>query len=550
MEGPLTPSAPGPGTGRRPAHSSTPPGAVYWRRRTVLGALLAAPVLGAAWAAERWLEDGSPGRRPQRAAGGQAAGRTAERGGPKTQPRGTIAEENAKQGTDAWSVPQVQATWDKVRGFASRTSVETGDSFQLFVSTAAPSFRVTAFRMGYYQSKAGRQVWASGPIPGRQQPDAVVDPETNMSEARWEPSLTITTANPEWVPGPYLLKLESSDGGQSQVPLVVRDDRYPAPVHIQHDVTTWQAYNTWGGASLYEGERGRSQKVSFDRPYSLSGSGNFLGGCYEIGALVESLGLEVTYSTNVDTHAQPALVGDHNVWVGGAHDEYWSKEMRDGVTAARDKGVNLMFLGANCMYRRIRFEDSSLGPNRRVVNYRVASQDPLNGKDPERVTTSWREAPAARPESDITGTYYESNPVKGDMVIVAADAWMFTGTGVGNGDRWPDVIGNEYDRVTPEVPTPPTIQVLAHSPVVVKGHPTFSDMTYYTVPSGAGVFSAGSIYFERHVQPGGAGFNAQIVAMTTNIVRAFAAGPAGRAHPAQPNLAQLGIHPGYVAPVD
>lgn len=514
----------------------------------MLGLLLAAPVAGVAWAAGRWLDDGS---RPSsgNAAGSHAAGGSAGGAGAPAPRRVSIAEENAKQGTDAWSVPQDQETWDKVRGFASRTSVETGESFQLFVSTAAPSFRVTAFRMGFYRAKGARQIWTSGPIPGQQQADAIVDPDTNMREVRWNPSLSISTASGEWVPGPYLLKLESSDGGQSQVPLVVRDDRYRAPVHIQHDVTTWQAYNTWGGASLYEGERGRSQKVSFDRPYSISGSGNFLGGCYEIGALVESLGLEVTYATNVDTHDQPNLISGHNVWIGGAHDEYWSKEMRDGVTAARDKGVNIMFMGANCMYRRIRFEDSPLGPNRRIVNYRVAADDPLNGKDPERVTTSWREAPAARPESDITGTYYESNPVKGDMVIVAADAWMFAGTGVRNGDTWPDVIGNEYDRVTLEAPTPPTIQVLAHSPIVVKGHRTFSDMTYYTVPSGAGVFSAGSIYFERHVQPGGTGFNAQIAAMTTNIVQAFAAGPAGRAHPAQPNLDQLGVHAGYVRPV-
>ena len=94
-----------------------------------------------------------------------------------------------------------------------------------------------------------------------------------------------------WVPGSYLLKLTSSDGGQSQVPLVIRDDDRPAPVHIQHDVTTWQAYNKWGGASLYEGDNGRSTKVTFDRPYYLSGSGNFLGGVHEISQLVESLGV-------------------------------------------------------------------------------------------------------------------------------------------------------------------------------------------------------------------------------------------------------------------
>jgi hypothetical protein len=205
-----------------------------------------------------------------------------------------------------------------------------------------------------------------------------------------------------------------------------------------------------------------------------------------------------------------------------------------------------MFLGANCMYRRIRLNDSILGPNRLVVNYRSAAKDPFSRIDPQRVTTSWREAPAARPESSIIGTYYESNPVRADMVIADADAWMFAGTGVRNGDRWADVVGNEYDRVTLEVPTPPTIQVLAHSPVLIKGRWSFADMTYYTALSGAGVFSAGSIWFERHLRPGQGGTDGQMAAMVANLLGAFAVGPAGLAHPSQPNLERLGIRRGYL----
>ncbi len=445
-------------------------------------------------------------------------------------------------------MPQDESVWRRVRGFASRTSVNTGEAFDLFVSTQARSYTVTAYRMGYYGGAGGRRVWTSGPLRGQSQPPPRIDRATNMRDAPWARSLTIH-ADESWVPGSYLLVLESDDGGRSQVPIVIRDDSDPAPVHIQHDVTTWQAYNLWGGASLYQGEGGRSTVVSFDRPYGLSGSGNFLGGVHEVAALVESLGLEVTYSTSLDTHARPADARRHKVWISPAHDEYWSLEMRDGIEAARDAGTNLLFCGANCMFRRIRLEDSDLGPNRHEVNYRVASLDPLNGKDPARVTTSWREPPGARPESSIIGNFYESNPVSGDAVIVDAGAWMFQGTGVRNGDRWPGIIGNEYDRVTPEVPTPANIEVLAHSPVRCRGRNRYADMTYYTAASGAGVFSAGTIWFERHLFPARDGVDRQIQQMVTNMLQAMALGPVGSAHPSRSNLAELGIHAGYLPPM-
>jgi hypothetical protein len=521
-----------------------------WRRRTVLGAMVAAPAVGAAAAARHWLGEPTDAADPSPPTSATSTTAGPPKGGTSTTAAGpiSIADENARPGTSDWQVTQLPMVWDAVRGYASRTSVAAGETFDLFVSTAAKSFEVTAYRIGYYGGLGGRAVWSSGSVPGRVQAPPRTDRDTNMRDAPWDPSVRIQT-DATWVPGSYLLKLTSADGGQSQVPIVVRDDSRASAVHIQHDVTTWQAYNLWGGASLYGGQRGRSTAVSFDRPYDNSGSGNFLGGVYEIAALVESLGLDVTYSTSLDTHARPDAVGTHKLWISPAHDEYWSLEMRNGVEAARDAGVNLMFLGANCMFRRIRLMDSPVGPNRHVLNYRVAALDPFHLVDPTRVTTSWREAPAARPESSIVGTYYESNPVAADMVIVNADAWMFAGTGVRNGDRWPMLVGNEYDRVTLEVPTPPSIEVLAHSPVTVRGLRRFSDMTYYTAPSGAAVFSSGSIWFERHLFPTGSPADAPVVAMVTNVLKAFAAGPAAATHPSTPNLAQLGIRPGYLPPI-
>lgn len=468
----------------------------------------------------------------------------------------SITDENARPGTPGWRVPENPAMWDRIRGFADHASALHGDRVRLFVSSSS-SWHVEAYRTGWYGGDGARLVWRSPAVAGAVQSRVAADPATNMAEALWSPSTVVTVAD-DWPPGMYLLKLVTEDGaGASYVPLVVRDDASRAAIVIQSAVTTWQAYNAWGGANLYTGRGGkgstRARVVSFDRPYGGNGSGEFFGREFELVQFVERLGLDVTYWTDVDLHARPQLLANHRALISAGHDEYWSLAMRDGAERARDAGVNLAFLGANAVYRRIRLEPSPLGPDRREVNYRSAREDPLHGIREAEVTTSWREPPAARPESSLVGDFYECNPVRADLVIADASAWVFDGADVRNGDRFPGVVGNEYDRVTPEVPTPATIQVLAHSPVRCGGRRSYADMTYYTAASGAGVFATGTLWWVPHLAtqcvPGPpTSVDCRMQRITENVLRAFAAGPAGLEHPSRPNLTEVGIRAGVMHP--
>ena len=472
--------------------------------------------------------------------------------------KGWIVEENAKPGTTDWMVPDDKAAWSKIEGFFDTTSIDVGGSAVLKSSTRASAWQVSAYRIGWYGGTGGRLIWKSEPLTGVNQPKATQVGTPKAWVAPWAPSLTVQT-DATWPPGQYMFKLESLDGGASYVPLIIRDDKSNSDLLMQSAVTTWQAYNAWGGASVYTGTNGRADAVSFDRPYTGNGSGEFLGREREFVEFVERNGFDVSYWTNIDLHVRGDLAKNHKGIVIPGHDEYYTVEMRKNLEAARDAGVNIGFFGANNVYRRIRLENAEGGTHRVEINYRDANRDPLNGKDNERVTTSFRESPAPNPESSLTGSYYECNPVDADWVVGDASMWMFEGSGFKNGDRVAHMVGNEYDRVTPSVITPGNIQVLAHSPVTCRGNKSFADTTWYAAPSGAGVFDAATFgWSPRLLEACPAGPpttpECKLQAVTVNLLTAFSKGPAGAAHPSVSNLSKFGIStprtttPPYIAP--
>jgi hypothetical protein len=256
----------------------------------------------------------------------------------------------------------------------------------------------------------------------------------------------------------------------------------------------------------------------------------------------ERSGLALGYATDVDLAADPHLLDGARAMITLGHDEYWSQEMRDNTTAARDHGVNLAFLGGNEIYRHIRLEPSALGADRVEVDYKSFDEDPVHTTDPAAATTQWRSPPDPRPESVLLGNFYQCNPAHADMVVADSGNWLLSGL-VHDGQVLPGLIGNEYERVDLRVPTPRPIEVLFHSPVTCQGRADFSDATYYTAPSGVGVFSAGTQYWICGLEPGCQGHDSSAVidGITTRLLTAFAQGPTGRAHPAQDDLARLGI---------
>jgi hypothetical protein len=456
-----------------------------------------------------------------------------------------------KPGSPDWRITN-QGPDDAIVGYTNKVSVTPGEHTTLHVSTTGRQFRVSAYRVGWYGGAQARLVWRSPNIHGAQQAAPTFNETTRTISTNWDANLTLDTA--DWPPGAYLLRLDA-DTGQRYVPLIVRSTNGQHRSILMHAPATWQAYNLWGGYSLYQGENGayttRSYVVSFDRPYDDCGAIKFM--VYERAAVVlaERLRIPLAYTTGLDVHRDPSiLTGAHALYTLG-HDEYWTTQQRAHITAARDTGTNLAFLGANTCFRRIRFDNTDAGPYRTVTCYKTAyDRDPLYGHDDTNVTTDYREPPAADPESSLTGVLYEGYPVDAPYTVQTPDHWLYHNTGATQGTTFDHLVGVEYDRVTPNAPTPRPIQVLAHSPLVCNGTHSHSDTAYYTTNSGAGVFASGTMRWVESMMAGGtddgddhgistaaAHFTTQV---NTNLMRAFAEGPAAHTKPApHDNLNQI-----------
>ena len=438
-----------------------------------------------------------------------------------------VAEENARPGHADWGLAQ-PALAREIEGYASATSVERGGTIALFVNTHAPSFTLEVFRFGWYQGAGARRVFGPLTVRGTVQPEPAMDAATGLVDCAWVNPFVLTTADAArgaWTSGVCLVRLTAADSGaQSWIVFTLRDDRRRADLLVQLPVTTWQAYNAWGGKSHYHwgsSDRQRAAQVSFNRPYAANaqnpaaaygiGAGEFLtnlqphpstygnsnaGWDCNLVRWLEREGHDVAYCTSLDTHAHAPSRARCKAWLSSGHDEYWSWAMRGHVEHARDHGVHLAFFGANAAYWQIRLEASAASgsADRIMVCWKKASRDPLLASDPSRTTDKWRSAAVNRPEEALVGTMYAADPVDGDIIVAAPEHWLFDGTGLQRGSVLRGLLGYEVDCVHGHGPA--NVQVLAASPwrtTGAKARAGVAHMTLATAPSGALVFATGSM---------------------------------------------------------
>jgi hypothetical protein len=468
---------------------------------------------------------------------------------------GWVAAENSRPGV-RWLRKHVgPARRTSTAAYTSTVSGDCGSEVTFYVSTTAARYSIRAVRTGWYGGTSGRLLWTSPPLPGGVQKQMTLDPATGERRAIWQPGYTLVLPG-SWPPGAYMFEVVPETGEPAYVPFTYTDSGSNAALLVQSSVLTWQAYNSYGGASLYRGPghspETRARVVSFQRPYYTSNtptdSMTFLRHELPLISYAEQLGLDVTYWTDLDLDASNvAQLSRHRALVLLGHDEYWTNPMRRTVEAAVAGGMNLLSLGANQAYWRARVETPPGATLPSVTVYRHAEEDPV--KDLGGATIRWRDA--GEPESRLFGSMYSCLDYYGDGHVTTPEAWPFAGLPASARDadgtiRLPGVIGQEEDRYFPEAaPFGRDVQVLAHTDFPCRAHgnaPGGWDLTYSTVRDGhAGVLAVGTMYWVCSLdatclgRPTDPVTAPRVRAITRTVLETFAAGPAGLAHPAVPN---------------
>src|SRR5262249_45677435 len=150
------------------------------------------------------------------------------------------------------------ATNHEIEGYASATSINRGESISFYVNTSEPTYTIEALRLGWYGGAGSRSMMTPVARIGEQQAEPLIH-ETGLIECDWRNPYVLATSNSvnpaDWPSGIYVAKLTAASGKQSYIPFVVRDDSRASDILFQCSVNTYQAYNDWGGRSLYTDPR-------------------------------------------------------------------------------------------------------------------------------------------------------------------------------------------------------------------------------------------------------------------------------------------------------
>jgi hypothetical protein len=439
----------------------------------------------------------------------------------------------------------VQGSGDpSIQGFATTMSVNQGETVRFKVKTTAAAYRLDIYRMGYYDGMGARKVATVAPSAAlpQTQPTCLTVPATGLVDCgNWAESASWLVPAAA-TSGIYFARLVRTDtGGASHIMFVVRDDDGESDMLFQTSDTTWQAYNSYGGNSLYTGSpAGRAYKVSYNRPLIgrdvVDGprESSPFNAEYPMVRWLEANGYDVSYTSGIDSDRRPAELLEHKVFLSVGHDEYWSGAQRANVEAARAAGVHLAFFSGNEVFWKTRWEsDGSGAPYRTLVCYKETQADAKI--DPAAAWTgTWRDprfsppADGGRPENALTGTMFMVNGSRNDSITVrepegklrfwrnttmatlapGQSAVLPAGT---LGYEWNEELDNGFRpaglmRLSSTTITTAAQYLLNYGSQYGAGSPTHH-LTLYRHSSGALVFGAGTVQWSwgldaNHDRPG------------------------------------------------
>ena len=371
-------------------------------------------------------------------------------------------------------------SYDEVEGYCGALSYEPGERVTLHTSCRAAVFDVVVERWG-----AERElVWSCRNVAGTVPP---LPADADANGCGW-PSAVEFDIPSAWRSGFYLVTMTAAGAPQDRATsfacFVVRAAVPTSPILLVVATNTYNAYNDWGGVSLYTG----GKAVSFRRPYGrgmlcrdeverddrksrpvrrgeqpdvdgmiyqehrwslglpgyMASAGWFT---YERRFVewAERAGIALDYAISTDLEDHPGLLDGYRLVVGIGHDEYWSAGGRDAVEDFVRGGGNYASFSGNTMFWQVRFT----GDRRDTMvchKYSAHDTDPLGGIGERHGQTGlWSDPVVGRPESAFLGAssvgglyarFGMATPrASGGYTVFRDDHWMLDGTALRYGDQ-------------------------------------------------------------------------------------------------------------------
>ncbi len=248
---------------------------------------------------------------------------------------------------------------------------------------------------------------------------------------------------------------------------------------------------------------------------------------------MEQQGYDVSYISNIDTHAHPQRLLKARAFLSVGHDEYWSLAMYQNVKRAIDAGVNAAFFSGNSVDGVIDIRAGGSGAANRTIE-RIGKFGGTKSDRERSYKEAWKQHGPSAAALMGAGT---TSPANGsaDWTCANEKHWLFEGTGMKNGDSFKGLVGWEHHG--PPLADIPGLEVLARGPVSSRGRPQNTEYTatIYPGPKGNLVYNAATIWWSdglseppgylRHSAHGGTppGPDPRVQRITANLFRRFLA---------------------------